>query len=371
MRLLLTSSCLLLLLAGTALAEEGTVIKTGPAPQVVNVPASPAPAKTGSTTITVEEDDAKEKPPAKAANRAGLELQSPEVFFQGMKEPPRVGEEVDFRIRMTLPVGYSMGLPESYVFPDAAGIIREKISLSRKLSEDGKEVTFELSIPFRVLGAGWIIIPPQQIPVETPDGGRLAYMSPKRKFHTGTHFATENAPLPSALEAMVALVQTNWLLIWGLIIAGVVLLTAGSTALYLRWRAKRRGALPPPPVPPHVAALARLASLEKGNLIEYGLLSPYYTELSETLREYIGGRWDFDSMDLTTTELRTKLKRVQMEGVRPEEIVSQLLDYDLVKFAKAEPGAERARKDLDWVRGLVNRTMPPKETAPATGGAAK
>ena len=101
---------------------------------------------------------------------------------------------------------------------------------------------------------------------------------------------------------------------------------------------------------------SRLARLAASDLLDTGAFAAYYTELSETLREYLGGRFGFDSMDLTTTELTQRLKRVRLEGLILEEVVVMLGDFDLVKFAKVEPAPEAAREALRQVERMVERT---------------
>ena len=71
-------------------------------------------------------------------------------------------------------------------------------------------------------------------------------------------------------------------------------------------------------------------------------------------------------MDLTTTELAHRLKRVRMEGMVLEEVVVMLGDFDLVKFAKVEPTPETAREALRQIEGLVERTR--EAARPASEG---
>jgi hypothetical protein len=325
----------------------------------LEMPGVPAAPK-GAVLVSDEETT---KGPAAPAPKPGDAL-VPELSFVKKSDAPLVGEEVELHIKLAMPMGYSLQIPTSFKFPETTQILRDGIRLTRSLSEDGKTVKNELVIPFRVLGAGWILIPPQELPVETPSGGRVAVQTAKRKFHTGSHFANESQPAVAAAFATVPLVQTNWFLIWGLIILGVIVTATGSTIAVIRFRRAHYVPPPPPPVPAHVTALGRLAELERKDLLKYGLFSAFYTGLSETMREYLGNRWGFDSMDLTTTELRSRLKKLKLEGVVVEEVVVMLQDFDLVKFAKVEPGLPKAGQDLEAVRTFITRTIPRAATTP-------
>jgi len=289
--------------------------------------------------------------PAKAARPEKIE---PKVFID-MPENPTVGDDVEFHVQATVESGVRLVVPEALRMPESVLLMREGITLKRKMV-DSNRVAYDLTVPLRIVGVGWVRISPQTISFEMPAGNRVQIRTPKVKFHTGTLFPSINDPAPSAPLNPVALVETNWVLIWILIVLGVALGAALLTLLVVRWRRGRYQPPPPPPIPPHEQAMTRLNRLAGSDLIEKGEFARYYTELSETLREYLGGRWRFDSMDLTTTELIHRLKRVTMEGVVLEEVVSMLQDFDLVKFAKVEPAPEMAKAALRQVSDFVERT---------------
>ena len=278
----------------------------------------------------------------------------PEVWVD-MPEDPRIGDDVEWHVRVDVPAGVRMAAPEGLDVPEDLLLLREGIALRREIL-DGDHVRYDLTVPLRVAGVGWIRIPAQRIRFELPAGGEIGATVPKVRFHTGTWFPTEADPPPAPPVAPVPLRETNWVLIWTLIVLGVALTATVGTLLVIRWRRLHHRPPPPPTVPPHERARARLARLAASDLLETGAFAAYYTELSETLREYLGGRYRFDSMDLTTTELTQRLKRVRLEGLILEEVVVMLGDFDLVKFAKVEPAPESARDALRQVERLVERT---------------
>ena len=276
------------------------------------------------------------------------------VVWVDMPEDPVVGDDVEWHVRLDVPAGVRMKAPEGLDIPDGLLLLREGITLKREILDDD-HVRYDLTVPMRLAGIGWIRIKAQRLRFELPTGGELGLTVPKVRFHTGTHFPTETNPPPAAPVPPVPLTETNWVLIWALIILGVAVTATGTTLAVIRWH--RRGHRPPPPpVQPHERAFTRLAKLAASDLLENGAFAAYYTELSETLREYLGGRFRFDSMDLTTTELVQRLKRVRMQGMILEEVVVLLGDFDLVKFAKAEPAPETARDALRQVERLVTKT---------------
>jgi hypothetical protein len=109
--------------------------------------------------------------------------------------------------------------------------------------------------------------------------------------------------------------------------------------------------------------LDRLGTL----LAQGGDLRPFYFELSEAIREYLGGRFGFDSLEMTTEELVAIVRRVPPEetrGVLGSEIEGWLSGCDLVKFAKFSPTVEQTRGALETAIRMVEATRPRPELPP-------
>ena len=65
----------------------------------------------------------------------------------------------------------------------------------------------------------------------------------------------------------------------------------------------------PPPRPAHEIALERLDRLGAYGFLENADNRPFYFAVSEIIRDYLGGRFGFDSLELTTDELMEELRR--------------------------------------------------------------
>ena len=108
-------------------------------------------------------------------------------------------------------------------------------------------------------------------------------------------------------------------------------------------------------------------------LAEGGDLRPFYFALSEAIREYLGGRFGFDSLEMTTEELMVAMRHVPLtstRGVLGSEIEGWLSACDLVKFAKVSPSAEQARGALETAIRMVEATRPrpaPQPSPPHAG----
>jgi hypothetical protein len=182
----------------------------------------------------------------------------------------------------------------------------------------------------------------------------------------------EPNPKPKGLEPPVPVFQRSWLLLYLLLaVAGAALVAAVTLLVSRHLRAKREAAQPPPPpVPAHLVALRRLKEIDIESTVGGGQFKELYLLLSEILRDYVGRRYGFDALEMTTTEINDTLgaRAVPAETRRRFEVF--FLDCDLVKFAKYLPDADGARKAFALAEGLVQDTALRDPVARSHGPAA-
>jgi hypothetical protein len=156
----------------------------------------------------------------------------------------------------------------------------------------------------------------------------------------------------------------------GLLAAGLGALITWLIVRKLRQRVVVRPG--PPPRPAHEIALERLDRLGAYGFLENADNRPFYFAVSEIIRDYLGGRFGFDSLELTTDELMEELTRRADNQVVKGEIARWLASCDLVKFAKISPTAAESRGTLEVAIQIVESTRPrpaPEAAAPnATPG---
>jgi hypothetical protein len=173
-----------------------------------------------------------------------------------------------------------------------------------------------------------------------------------------------NEPEPKLRESAppVVVMERNLIVIY----AGVALAAAGigaALALFLRRRLRARVSRRPaaPPRPAHEIALDRLDRLGAQGFPEDGDHRPFVFVLSEIIREYLGARFGFDSLELTTVELVDELRRRAGGDLVMGEIEGWLTGCDLVKFAKQVPSSSEARGALENAIRIVESTRPRPE----------
>jgi hypothetical protein len=186
--------------------------------------------------------------------------------------------------------------------------------------------------------------------------------------------ANEPEPALKDAAAPVSVMEENRVPLY----VGGALLAAALGALItffaVRKLRARRGDRPgPPPRPAHEIALERLDRLGAYGFLEDADNRPFYFAVSEVIRDYLGARYGFDSLEMTTDELVAELQGHagrDLPSFMLAEIQGWLSACDLVKFAKVSPTANEARGALESAIRIVTTTRPaPVVPVVAAGGA--
>ena len=141
-----------------------------------------------------------------------------------------------------------------------------------------------------------------------------------------------------------------------------VLLVALLGFLFARWWMRRERPLPPPapPRPAWEVAMESLEALRRSlpERIVSSTMDVWADQLSDTVRAYLGDRYDFDGLESTTDEVVARMRKLSPRGVSVDEVAAILGDCDLVKFAKATAEQDQSERMLESVRAMVQRTRP-------------
>jgi hypothetical protein len=138
---------------------------------------------------------------------------------------------------------------------------------------------------------------------------------------------------------------------------GWILALLVVTALWAwRYWQKRRAQVPPVPViPPHVLAKQKLREA----LALIGQPREFCIVVSDTVRWYLEGRFDFHAPERTTEEFLYELQGTNLLTPDQKDSLSEFLKRcDLVKFAKYEPGPPELHDLHDSALRLVEETEP-------------
>jgi len=238
--------------------------------------------------------------------------------------------------------------------------------------KDGRRrqvITFKL----RTFTTGDYVIPPLPIEYTTADS-TVKYISADPIKITIKSMLAEGESVdslqPRPLKAQASLAGSSRTLL--LIIAGAAILIAAVLGGYF-WR-RRRKAEPAPyvdPRPPWEIAYTDLTVLKNKNLPEEGEVKKYYFELSEIMKRYLGLKFEFAAIDMTTAEIDDYLQDRSLDEDILESLISFFDHADLVKFAKYVPPEDRPEADWNTAYELVTKTRdiiisPPVTAKPET-----
>ncbi len=107
-------------------------------------------------------------------------------------------------------------------------------------------------------------------------------------------------------------------------------------------------------VPAHEAALHEIEQIKTQHVEGQESQKKYYTELTNTLREYIKKRFGFNAMEMTSAEIIDRLQ--QEDKLLVDELRQLFQTADLVKFAKYETLINENDKNLVNAINFIDQT---------------
>jgi len=306
---------------------------------------------------------------AAAATPAGLvDPDAPTAALRADKTEAHVGDPIRVSVVTVAKAGVPVNLPGTFDLGPFTLLGRDD-TVEQNLG-DGR-IRREFVLRVAAYEPGEVQLPPIDVTylgargeVKTVRAGGLA-------IKIASLIANEPEPALKDAATPVSVMEENRIPLY----VGVALLAAGVGALIsffvVRKLRARRGERPgPPPRPAHEIALERLDRLGALGFLENADNRPFYFAISEVIRDYLGARYGFDSLELTTDELIAELRRHAGRELILGEIQGWLSACDLVKFAKVSPSASESRGALESAIRIVTLTRPAPvvAAAPAAGG---
>jgi hypothetical protein len=143
-----------------------------------------------------------------------------------------------------------------------------------------------------------------------------------------------------------------------LIIAGIIVASFVLGYLAYRFIRKLKGihVVPETKPPAWAEAIAALESIPMEDWLTKGFFKKYYYAISEILKRYLEGRFEFKAAEQTTTEIAANLKTLRIP--QREEFNRFFIRADMVKYAKHVPPHDEMRSAVHIAKDLVMRTRP-------------
>jgi hypothetical protein len=299
---------------------------------------------------------------AATATPAPPDPDAPTVAARVDKSEAHVGDPIALSVTAIARRGIAVNLPSAFA-------LEPFTLLDRKEGEqdlgDGR-VKREFTLSVAAYEPGQVELPPVEVTYLGKAGEVRTARTAPIPIKIASLIANEPEPAIKEIAPPVPVLQPDLLLAYvagGLAAAVIGALLTWLVVRRLRGRVLMRPG--PPPRPAHEVALERLDRLGTYGFLENADNRPFYFAVSEVIREYLGSRFGFDSLELTTDELLAELRRSASRELVLGEIEGWLSACDLVKFAKISPSASEARGALETAIRIVSSTRPRVEVEPA------
>lgn len=240
-------------------------------------------------------------------------------------------------------------------------VLKRSPVIDKKLDErrNLRIYTFDL----RTFETGEFEIPPFTIKYQTADNLEKEASSLPLKLKVESVLPADNKLLtlrPFKPPAEIPAQYTRLYKFIASIVAAIILLLAGYW-LWRKWRQKKYKT--PQQIeelrPPDEIAREELMRIKTSSLLSEGKIKEYYSRVADTIRIYLGRRYNILAIDMTSFELLNTLEsqiRVDSEIL---SLLSEFLDEcDLVKFAKYIPPQEQWLPLIDKALKIIELTTP-------------
>jgi hypothetical protein len=288
------------------------------------------------------------------------------------KTEARVGDVVTLFVTAVGPVATPVNLPRTLDLSPFSELDEQNRKLEERNLGDGK-MRREYRLFVAAYEPGELTLPGVEVTYIGPSGEVLSTRTQPIEIKIASLIANEPEPALKDIAPPVKVLQQDLLLVY--IGGGLAAAALGAVVGILvrrRWRARVALRPEPPARPAHELALERLDRLGAAGFAEDGDHRPFYFSLSEVIRDYLGERFGFDALEMTTEELIEELRRRAPRELVLGEVSGWLTACDLVKFAKISPSATEARGALETAIRIVESTRPrpePTMGSPAGPGA--
>jgi hypothetical protein len=306
-----------------------------------------------------------------AGAAAAVDPDAPTVAASANPAEAHVGDPIRISIISVAKTGVPVNLPGTFDLGPFTLLGREE---TREQNLGDGRIRREFVFKIAAYEPGEVQLPPIDVTYLGPAGEVKTVRTGAVAIKIASLIANEPEPAIKDAAAPVSVMEENRVPLY----VGGALLAAGVGALIsffiVRKLRARRGERPgPPPRPAHEIALERLDRLGALGFLENADNRPFYFSVSEVIRDYLGARFGFDSLEMTTDELIDELKRHagrDLASFMVTEIQAWLSASDLVKFAKVSPTAAEARGALESAIRLVTATRPAPVAPVVAAGAA-
>ncbi len=251
--------------------------------------------------------------------------------------------------------------PAAIEWPDFRAALPTEIALietSAASKIPGTEDIYELSLLITSWDSGYFAIAPFSI-----NYLGTAYETEALLF-TVNNVAVDLAAAPKTIKGIydepfsfVDWVRSNWLLLVCIVLGSILIL------LIFKLLRTRKSGNPEhsselSSLLPHELALKRLELLSKESTYKWEDKKPFFSDLTEILREYLEGRFYVPAIEQTSGETLESVRHLGLDQQWQDHFRSLLHTADMVKFAKESTNDDVAERLLNRSKEFILVTLP-------------
>ncbi len=274
------------------------------------------------------------------------------------KDTILIGKQVEWKSKITVPREYSVDI-DSIKNPITPGVevigefMIDTVKLTKKFAE------IETRAILTSFDSGTYFLPSQVINI-LKNGEVVDTLNiPSRFLEVTTVPIDTTTFVPYDIKPQFKYPVTfREIIPWGL---GLLLLLVLAFLIYkmVKNHRENKTLLGRPKIidPPHIVALRELEKIRGEKLWQNNKEKQYYTEISDTLRRYLEGRFSIQAMEKTSNEILEVLQKERVEKRDFEELKGLFSLSDLVKFAKYRPAQQENEEAILTAVRFVNSTF--------------
>ena len=108
-------------------------------------------------------------------------------------------------------------------------------------------------------------------------------------------------------------------------------------------------------VDPQTEALSNLDNLYSSGAVKNGEPRVFYYRVSEILRIYISKKYNFNAMEMTSSELLKKLETVVPVSITKKDLKEYLKIFDLARYAGFKPSQNDMLESLEKTKEFIRK----------------